>query len=177
MQEKESGCAAVPIVVRATTSTALHSTARDLAVAASSSNGGATVHVSGCWQAAPFAHPRLALISLSSEPACDERWQRRHLFNKRSRHRLAAHQVAWAASDLLTAAAVRHVLRASCAPPHVSGAGCTAFVIDPDVLLLGSVAAACSYYDALRHDAVLHFQYAGERARVSLRRPSLQLLL
>ena len=66
----------------------------------------------------------------------------------------------WASVDVLTAAAAaRHILpKCASTSPNKSGHGCTAFVADPDVILLGDgVTRACKYYRALEHDAVLAF--------------------
>ena len=141
-----SPCQDIPIVLRATTlSSAPRTTLRILAHAANANGNGslARVFVVGCW-----AEPRLALgpgavgVGLGHHPACSSEWRAQNLANPRARGRLAHLQPLWAAVELLTAEA----LRAAVLPTRCGGGGgpgCTAFVMDPDVVLaVGAVRRA-----------------------------------
>ena len=166
-----SSCGAIPIVLRASTLEYVPPTTRKLAAFAAGSQGVPVYAVTCSFK------PRLNLtsgavsIGLGGHNACNETWAFKHLFNPNSRARLAPMLPMWGAVEILTAAAMRLILPL-CSSRRRTGAGCTAFVIDPDVFLppvLGirnTVRAACEYYDATRYDAVLLF--AAPPARFSV---------
>lgn len=200
MSALSSACERVPVVVRATHLTHVPTSTWRIAQA-NARRVDSPLYIVGCWPphaqhavGAPLrqhnrheAPSTVHSIGLGGvHPACDPSWRERHLVNRRATNRLRHSQPIWAAVELLTAAAARHVLRPTCpgiaasggpnassgirsattgaedvptpALPRATGRGCTAFVIDPDVLLLpSSVTSSCVYYDAMRFDAVLAF--------------------
>ena len=122
----------------------------------------ASIYVSGCWSDTDLMvglSERVHGIGLSSHPACSAQWRKQRLSNPASTARLQRMQPIWAAVDVLTAHAAQRILRTTCRGRLGSarrGAGCTAFVVDPDVLLdAHALGAACAYYDALRFSAVI----------------------
>ena len=158
-----SACQEVPIVMRATTFEYVTSSTRQLAAYAASTQK-VDVFVVGCWSGTLNLSGAVG-IGLQHHPACNATWRHMTLGNPQARARLAASplQPIWGAVELLTAAALElPAVLPRCRPTHLSprrGPGCTAFIIDPDVLLptVGTVQATCQYYDATRYDAVLMF--------------------
>ena len=159
-------CHDIPIVFRATHLSSPPSlTLRLLERAALANGNGSRVYVVGCWDGRlPLLHGAVG-VGLGSHPACSAAWRAKNLANPHARGRLAHLQPVWAAVELLTAEALSSaVLPARCR--GTSGPGCTAFVMDPDVLLAhSSVRRACAYYDATAYDAVLGFAAPTARHR------------
>ena len=159
-------CADIPIVFRATHLSSPPSfTLRLLERAALASGNSSRVYIVGCWEGhVPLPHGAVG-VGLGRHPACSAAWRAKNLANPHARGRLAHLQPVWAAVELLTAEALSSaVLPARCRGR--SGPGCTAFVMDPDVILAhGSVRRACTYYDATAYDAVLGFAAPEARYR------------
>ena len=159
-------CADIPIVFRATHLSSPPSvTLRLLERAALASGNSSRVYIVGCWEGhVPLPHGAVG-VGLGHHPACSAAWRAKNLANPHARGRLAHLQPVWAAVELLTAEALSSaVLPARCRGR--SGPGCTAFVMDPDVILAhGSVRRACTYYDATAYDAVLGFAAPEARYR------------
>ena len=160
-------CGDIPIVFRATHLSSPPSfTLRLLEKATLASGNSSRVYVVGCWDGhVPLPHGAVG-VGLGRHPACSAAWRAKNLANPHARGRLAHLQPVWAAVDLLTAEALSSaVLPARCRGR--SGPGCTAFVMDPDVILAhGSVRRACTYYDATAYDAVLGFAAPEARYRL-----------
>ena len=163
----DQACGEVPIVVRATTESFLHPQVVRIAEHNAKVTGAGVV-LAGCWQprSDDIEHRRGASSSavgtagLAAHTACSRAWRSTHLRNPQAVMRLARMQPVWAAVDILTSAAAEMVLRTTCYNKGRArrGRGCTAFVVDPDVLLDGdAIRVACRYYAALRFDAVLLF--------------------
>jgi len=125
---------------------------------AARSNPGVDIFVEGCWSpdsaaAADIGTAGAISLSMSRHEVCNETWRALHL--RMPRGSVNGMQRAWAATDVMHAAALQEVLGPTCHDTGGRGPGCTALFLDPDVLFLDSVRDMCSFYEAIKFDLVI----------------------